>query len=49
MVVYWDEEYASIKLYHDLPDVRDDKPYEVIPIEDLLDAWEKQKKEKGDE
>ena len=41
MIVQFDEEWGVIRLRKEV----DEMPYEVIPIEDLLDAWEKQKAE----
>lgn len=41
MIVEYDEEYACVELKKIS---FDEKPYEVIAIEDLLDAWESQKK-----
>ena len=36
MIFEWDDNFQNVKLYHD---IKDEKPYEIIEIEDLLTMW----------
>ena len=45
MIVHYDEEHFSIKLYRDFVEGKLVGLMEVIPIDELLEVWEKHKAE----
>ena len=44
MIFVYDDEFLNIKIYDDIPDIREGKPKEIIEIPDIMDAWEFYKK-----
>lgn len=40
MIFEYDDEFLKIRIYEDIPDVRNGTPKETIEIPDIMDAWE---------